>query len=81
MMKDKKAPVIDEILNKVWKCGRKELKEWACMMCNRVWRGKGWSELLVLLVEKRGKGEDVTEYRRVTLMPIGKFEEKNRATE
>lgn len=57
------ASGIDEILNEVWKFGRKELRKWAWIIYNRVWKGEGWSEIwregIVVRTVQKGKGEGV----------------------
>ena len=72
-MKDKEAAGIDEMPIEVWKYGGKEMREWVWIMCNRVWKGEGWSNVckegVVVPIVKRGKGEEVKDYRGVTLMP------------
>ena len=49
------------------------MREWVWIMCNRVWKGEGWPDLwkegVVVPIVKRGKGEEVKDYRGVTLRP------------
>lgn len=57
------------IPNKVWKYGRKDLKEWA-WMCNMERRGMSRvTERRVRSGEKQSKGEKVKDYGGVTLIP------------
>lgn len=44
-MDNRKTSGIDEIPNKVWKYGGKELEERTWITCNRVWIGEGWPEI------------------------------------
>ncbi|XP_025154644.1 uncharacterized protein LOC112588552 [Harpegnathos saltator] len=63
----------DGILNEVWKYGGEEIEKWAWEVCRRVWEGEewpeDWKEGIIIPIRKKGKGEKVTEYRGVTLMP------------
>ena len=49
------------------------MREWVWIMCNRVWKGERWPDLwkegLVVPIVKRGKKEEVKDYRGVTLLP------------
>jgi len=42
-------------------------------MCNRIWKGKGWPEEwkegILVPVVKKGRGDRVSEYRGITIMP------------
>jgi len=68
-----KAVDLDGIPNEVWRYGREEIRKWAWEICNRVWRGEGWpegwKEGIIAPIVKKGEGDKVTDYRRVTLMP------------
>lgn len=70
-LKDGKAVGGDGIPNEVWKYGGEELEEAIRGLCSRVWRGKEWPkewrEGVLVPVEKKGRGEKVGDYRRVTL--------------
>jgi len=67
-----KAMGVDGIPNEVWKYGGEELEEWIRVFCNRVWRGEGWPEMwkdgIIIPLIKKGEGENVEDYRGVTLM-------------
>lgn len=58
------------------KCGRyggKELEGWIGEFCNKVWEGEGWperwKERVIVPIIKKGEGEEVKDYRGVTLLP------------
>lgn len=50
-----------------------EKKRKAWVVCKRVWNGEGWPEEwkegIIIPIVKKKRGEDVREYRGVTLMP------------
>jgi len=63
---------VDGIPNEVWKYGGEELEEWIREFCNGVWKGEGWLEMwkdeIIIPLVKKGEGENVEDYRGVTLM-------------
>lgn len=69
----RKAAGRDEVPDEVWKYGGEEVEEWVWRYCNGVWKGGGWPEEwkegVIIPIVKKGEGERVEEYRRVTLMP------------
>ncbi|XP_018375576.1 PREDICTED: uncharacterized protein LOC108769213 [Trachymyrmex cornetzi] len=64
---------VDGVPNEVWKYGGEGLEEWVWKMCNEVWKGEGWPELwkegMVVPVKKKGQGNDVRDYRGISIMP------------
>lgn len=71
-LSDGKAWGLDGIPGEVWKYGGEELEGWIREFCNRIWRGEGWPEEwkegIIVPIVKKGEGERVKEYKRVTLM-------------
>ncbi|XP_018368335.1 PREDICTED: uncharacterized protein LOC108764551 [Trachymyrmex cornetzi] len=59
---------VDGIPNEVWKLGVRVWRE-----CNEVWKGEGWPEEwkegVVVPVRKKGQGEEIKDYRGVSIMP------------
>lgn len=62
---------VDEIPIEVWRYGGEEVLDWVRGIYNRVWKGEGWPEKwkegVVVSIVKKGRGERVEEYRRVTI--------------
>ncbi|XP_018360405.1 PREDICTED: uncharacterized protein LOC108759461 [Trachymyrmex cornetzi] len=70
-LKDGKAMGIDGIPNKVWKY-EGEMEEWVWKVCNEIWMGgwsKEWKEGVVVPVRKKEQGEEVRDYREISIMP------------
>ncbi|KMQ83226.1 endonuclease-reverse transcriptase, partial [Lasius niger] len=72
-LRERKAIGKDGIPNEVWKYGGEEVERWAWERYNRVWKGEGWpeewKESVIIPIVKKGRGDEIKEYRKVTLMP------------
>lgn len=70
-LNDRKAAGGDNIVNEVWKYGGEEIRDLLWEICNKVWKGEGWSkewrEGVVVPVVKKGEGDRVEDYRGITL--------------
>ncbi|KAL6419347.1 hypothetical protein ACFW04_013926 [Cataglyphis niger] len=69
--KDNKAVGLDGIPAEVWKYGGESLEECVWRISNWVCKGEGWiddwSEGMIVPILKKGEGERVEEYRRMSL--------------
>lgn len=72
-LKEGKIVGLNEIPGEVWKWGGREVEEWACGFCNKVWNGEEWPEVwrerVIVPIVKKGEGKEVENYRGVTIMP------------
>ena len=71
-VKEGKAMGGDDIPHEAWKFGGEKAVDIAWEMCKRVWEGEGWpqgwKEGIIVPIVKKGGGEEVKDYRGVTLM-------------
>lgn len=58
---------------KVWKYGGVEMEDWVWKVCGRIWKGEDWPEErrdgVIVPIRKKGQGDEVVNYRGVTIMP------------
>lgn len=68
-----KGDGVDNVPKEMWKYGGQELEDWVRKLVNRIRKGEGWpdewKEGVIVAIVKKGQGEVVEEYRRVSLMP------------